>query len=820
VALQYRAFLSYSHAADDRLGAILQSSLHRFAKPWYRMRAINVFRDKTGLAVSPALWPSIERALQASEFFILMAAPEAAASQWVNREVEWWRANRSVETLLIVLTGGELAWSGADFDWQRTTALPPGLEGAFRNEPLHLDLRWARSKDDLSLRNPQFREAVAELTAPLRGQTKESLIGEDLRQHRRTRRLAWAAGVLLLLLTIASLTAGWLARQQRNRAVHARSEAERLIEFMLFDLRDRLEPIGRLDLLEGVNRRTRGFYEAFPAAQDDPLMRYQRAVSLSYAADYHRRRGDPAQALRAATESWQLLKQTADRDPRDVEAQRHLAVGTIELARVHQDLGDLAQTEQLMRAAVSALGPLESGADDRLKGDLAYCERALGGVLHERRKYEGFQNFERSLRLYRDLASRNPSVLQWRQGVADTLDARGAMLKDFDRLPDALQSYDESLEIAKQLADEDQTDAQRQYDLAAAHGAMATVLAEQGHWGRAQEELSIKRRIVQRLVDLDPPNMVWQQDLADTDGQIGSVLARTGRLDEAVQAHDAATSRLERLVALNARNPMWSQALASAHHALGDTQFTAGRYEASIRAYLASLKIMMNLGKAYPDHPGVQRAKAISYSKAAQIYADGVQDRSAALALLQDVVATFERMTKAYPRNVVAQNDLAVAQEQIAKISADGGRLGEAVAAYRSALTIRTQLAANDPSNLPWQGALITLQHSAGTVLLKHGDVDAARDLFSQALSHSQQLSRDQPNEVSWHSLTAVSYERLGAVHRLRKDPAGAATAYRSALASLREVVRLAPSSADAQGNLAIVQQLITQAEAEARRDR
>ena len=65
MALQYRAFLSYSHAADDRLGAILQSSLHRFAKPWYRVRAVNVFRDKTGLAVSPALWPWIERALQA-----------------------------------------------------------------------------------------------------------------------------------------------------------------------------------------------------------------------------------------------------------------------------------------------------------------------------------------------------------------------------------------------------------------------------------------------------------------------------------------------------------------------------------------------------------------------------------------------------------------------------------------------------------------------------------------------------------------------------------------------------------------------------------
>jgi tetratricopeptide (TPR) repeat protein len=815
--LQYRAFLSYSHAADDRLGAILQSSLHRFAKPWYRIRAINVFRDKTGLAVSPALWPSIETALHGSEFFILMAAPEAAASQWVNREVEWWRANRSVDTVLIVLTGGELAWGGDDFDWERTTALPPGLKGAFRHEPLHLDLRWARSADGLTLRNPRFREAVAELSAPLRRQTKESLIGEDLRQHRRTRRVVWAAAVMLILLTIASLTAGWIARQQRNRAVHARSEAERLIEFMLFDLRDKLEPIGRLDLLEGVNRRTREFYEAFPVAEDDPLMRYQRSVSLSSAADYLRRRGDPAQALGTATESWQLLKQTADRNPQDVEAVRHLAIGTVELARVHQDLGDLAQTEQLMRDAVSALEPLAGAAGDRVKGDLAYCHRALGNILHERRNVEGLKSLDRALSLYRDLASRNPSVLQWRQGVADALDARGGMLKDFDRLPDALQSYRQSLDMARKLAEEDPGDAQRQFDLAAAHGAIATVLDEQGNWSAAHDELTIKRRFLQRLVDLDPPNMVWQQDLADTDGQIGTVLTRMRRFDDAVRSHQAAIDRLARLLAVNARNPTWSQALASAHDALGDTQYSAGRYEPGIRAYLAGLRIMIDLGKAYPDHPVIQRSKAIAYSKAAQIYAEGVQDRSAALTLYKNVVATFERMTKAYPRNVMAQNDLAVAQEQIARVYAQGGELDQAVTAYRAALTIRTELAANDPSNLPWQGGLVTLQLTTGSVLLEAGDIDAARELFDRALAHSQKLTSEQPGEVSWHSLAATSYERIGAVCRRRNDPAGALAAYRSALASLREILRLAPS-VEAQKNVAVIQQLIAEVEGEARR--
>src|SRR5262245_5926485 len=41
--IMYKAFMSYSHAADGRLAPTLQSALHRFAKPWYRLRALSIF---------------------------------------------------------------------------------------------------------------------------------------------------------------------------------------------------------------------------------------------------------------------------------------------------------------------------------------------------------------------------------------------------------------------------------------------------------------------------------------------------------------------------------------------------------------------------------------------------------------------------------------------------------------------------------------------------------------------------------------------------------------------------------------------------------
>ena len=171
---KYKAFLSYSHATDERLVADVQSALHSFAKPWTRLRAIRTFRDTTNLAVTPSLWGSIVKALDDSEYFILMASPEAARSPWVEKEVAYWLTSRINENLaenfMIVLTNGCLAWKSdspnPDFDWEQTNALPPALKGVFHQEPRYVDLSWAKATHDRSLRNLQFRDAIADSGDP------------------------------------------------------------------------------------------------------------------------------------------------------------------------------------------------------------------------------------------------------------------------------------------------------------------------------------------------------------------------------------------------------------------------------------------------------------------------------------------------------------------------------------------------------------------------------------------------------------------------------------------------------------------------------
>jgi len=175
---------------------------------------------KTSLAANPGLWPAIEKALDNSEYFILLASAESAQSVWVTREIEWWLKNRSAEKILIVLTQGYVRWDRdtGDFDWTRTTAVPSALRGRFQDEPLYVDLGWARSDTDLSIRHSRFRAAVLDLAAALHGKDKEELDGEDVRQFRNTRRTAWAVSISLGVLFVVAAIAAYLFNQERGIA--------------------------------------------------------------------------------------------------------------------------------------------------------------------------------------------------------------------------------------------------------------------------------------------------------------------------------------------------------------------------------------------------------------------------------------------------------------------------------------------------------------------------------------------------------------------------------------------------------------------------
>jgi WD40 repeat protein len=224
----YKAFISYSHAADDLLAPTLQSALQSFAKPWYRLRAVRVFRDRTNLSVQPDLWGSIEEAVRRSEFFLLLASPEAARSPWVPREIEAFLSANTSDRLLIVLTGGRLAWDeGAkDFAHDVESAFPKLGRSIFARVPKWEDLSWARGEENLSLRNPAFRDVVASISSTIRDISLDEITGRDVIEHKRTKRITRLVVAALVFLLACVAAAALVAYRQAGVANARRIAAE------------------------------------------------------------------------------------------------------------------------------------------------------------------------------------------------------------------------------------------------------------------------------------------------------------------------------------------------------------------------------------------------------------------------------------------------------------------------------------------------------------------------------------------------------------------------------------------------------------------
>jgi hypothetical protein len=225
-AVAYDAFISYSHARDKPIASALQAVVQKLGKPWYRRRALRVFRDDTSLSATPHLWPSIEQALGQSRFLILLASPEAAASRWVGQEIAYWLDHNRADTVLIALTDGELDWDEAirDFRWSEATPLPTVLKNRFASEPRWIDLRSYR--EGSAPKGIEFIRLGADFAAAIRGIPKEDLLSEEVRQQRRARTLAGTAAAALVVLLVAAFWQWNQARLQRNEAQTQRNEAQ------------------------------------------------------------------------------------------------------------------------------------------------------------------------------------------------------------------------------------------------------------------------------------------------------------------------------------------------------------------------------------------------------------------------------------------------------------------------------------------------------------------------------------------------------------------------------------------------------------------
>src|SRR6185503_1693762 len=252
---RFYAFLSYSHK-DKETADWLHRELERFRVPGARAgkltangvvprRLSPIFRDQQDLAAGDDLAEEIEGALATSQFLVVLCSPTAAKSRWTNLEIESFKRTRPEGCVLAAVLSGEPFASDIP-GREQEECFPPALRFKYdrrghrtakRAEPLAADFRDGGGGRRL---------AFLKLVAGMLGVGLDELVQRET--TRRNRRLGLLAAASLAGMAVTS-TLAITAIQARDAARDQRREAEGLIGFMLGDLKDKLEPIGRLDAL-------------------------------------------------------------------------------------------------------------------------------------------------------------------------------------------------------------------------------------------------------------------------------------------------------------------------------------------------------------------------------------------------------------------------------------------------------------------------------------------------------------------------------------------------------------------------------------------
>jgi len=162
-----------------------------------------------------------------------------------------------------------------------------------------------------------FKLGVTQLAAGMLETGLDDLVQRGAK--RRQRILGAGLAASLALSGVMGFTA-LQAVEARNEAERARGEAEGLVEYMIKDLKFKLEPVGRLDLLEGIGDKAVEYYDAqdIKALPDDSLMR--QAAARQVLAQVHLDAGRMEEAQREIEASAALTREVLERNPDDTDA--------------------------------------------------------------------------------------------------------------------------------------------------------------------------------------------------------------------------------------------------------------------------------------------------------------------------------------------------------------------------------------------------------------------------------------------------------------------------------------------------------------------
>jgi tetratricopeptide (TPR) repeat protein len=562
---RYYAFLSYSHQ-DRELADWLHRELEKFRVPSsiagkltangvVPRRLTPIFRDQHDLSAGGDLAEEIKAALAGSQFLVVLCSPTAAKSRWTNQEVESFKRTRPEGCVLAAVVAGE-PFASDIAGREDEECFPPALrykydrrghQTAKRAEPLAADFREGGEGQ---------RMAFLKLVAGMLGVGLDELVQRET--TRRHRHLAWLAAGSLAGMAVTS-TLAVTAIQARDAASEQRREAEGLVAFMLGDLKDKLEPIGKLDALDGVGARVLSYYSKQDASELTDAALLQRSKAIGLMAQVADARGDRQTAQSLYRQAMAGSGESVRRDPTNPQAIFDHAQNVFYVGQYAQYAGDLRTAETSMREYQRLARQLVALQPDNMKYrmEVQYADTDLGVVLNDQRRFaEAIPQFNDALGTMEAISTADPTNQDYRQSVAESL----TWLSDSER---AIGNYDKAIALRQRtVATYDQLysqshDVRFRERTIPAQRLLGYMYAERGQTELAIRQFNASIANADALTAVEPHNALWLEYALRARLSLARLLLVSGSPAKAAEPASAGCRAVRELLSRPAPKPDW-----------------------------------------------------------------------------------------------------------------------------------------------------------------------------------------------------------------------------------------------------------------------
>jgi len=516
--LKYKAFISYSHK-DEAMARWLHRRLEHFTFPKGLVgtpTAVGpvpksfkpVFRDREDLAAAGNLGEKIEQALSNSENLIIICSPDAAQSQWVNQEILFFKQhNNRARVFSIIIDGDPFAKDPAQ------ECLPPALRFEVNRHGKLTDKPEEPLAADLRSSGDGRRLGILKLMSGLAGLDLDNLVQRDLKRA-RNRVTAITSVAAAIVLVMGSLT--WIALDAKNEATQRRTEAENLIEFMIGDLKDKLEPVGRIDVLGGVADEVLDYYASYDRRTlgCDAIGRKARASHLAAEIagtagniDNFSRHADNAYLATAPQINLCSDKASAIFD----HAQSAFWKGYANLA---QGKTDTTRTyfEQYHSLAEQLIDIVPTSTKNQ--NELAAAAANLGAFEYEQKRYEtALAEMSYSNSIYTTLAKNEPENASLLNDHANVLGWLAKIYARLDNLDESIHYFEQEIFIAQKSITLDNENWDAHFMIGTAYRDLGRLSYLKHDFVTAEEQTLKSIQIFELLSEHDNDNSYWLKGL-------------------------------------------------------------------------------------------------------------------------------------------------------------------------------------------------------------------------------------------------------------------------------------------------------------------